>query len=286
MELERDLGDFFELIPEYLTTNTLAVKRITEEKARNCYIGDDVVKRIIDKKTTEIKKVKERIEKEQAKRTEQLRIELERKEKEEHLKRINEEARRMAEEDRLHKEEMALKNRKEQERKQEQARIEKEKKEKALTEAERKEQQEQARLDREREEKEEHLKRINEEALRMAEEDRLLKEEMALRKRKEQERKQKEENLHSRKGFWNTKNRPFIIRLMQSVLFYLILCIIVFTFIGLISIAAVFIFGSDSEETAVWWVVISILFSGVGFIGALGDIYKYLINREHEAKFF
>jgi len=146
MELERDLGDFFELIPEYLTTNTLAVKRITEEKAKSCYISDNAVKRIVDKKTIELKKEKEKLEREQAlaeakrkKQEEQTRLNRERKDNEEYLKRKNEEVCKVFE-------------------------------------AQRKRLIEEARIDHERKAKEENQRRLNDEPKRKAEEDRLLKE--------------------------------------------------------------------------------------------------------------
>jgi hypothetical protein len=48
-ELEGNLNDFFELLPECLTTNTPAVKRIIEEKAIACFIGENVINNILKK---------------------------------------------------------------------------------------------------------------------------------------------------------------------------------------------------------------------------------------------
>jgi hypothetical protein len=62
-ELEGNLVDFLELLPEYLTTNTPAVKRITEEKAKSCYIGEDIIKKIADVKSKEIREEKKRQDK-------------------------------------------------------------------------------------------------------------------------------------------------------------------------------------------------------------------------------
>lgn len=46
-QLEQDITDLIELLPEYLSTNSDAVKRVIEEKSKNCYVENDVLKKIV-----------------------------------------------------------------------------------------------------------------------------------------------------------------------------------------------------------------------------------------------
>jgi len=70
-ELEVNLSDFFELLPEYFTTTSTVVKRLTEDKAKSCFVDSFILDKIIDAKYTEIQDKREKEEQNRRKDVEQ-----------------------------------------------------------------------------------------------------------------------------------------------------------------------------------------------------------------------
>jgi membrane-associated HD superfamily phosphohydrolase len=61
VELEGNLNDFFSLLPDYLSTELPSLKKAFKKKSNDCFISDDVLKKILKTKSKEIQLEKQEI---------------------------------------------------------------------------------------------------------------------------------------------------------------------------------------------------------------------------------